>query len=200
MTFPLSRRAFILGSAALATTLAVAGPALALSLDQATRHVDGLVAEINRVIASGRSEAQMIGDFAQIFDTFADVPTIARYALGSDARAASPAQMQGFTAAFRSYIAAKYGRRFREFIGGQIIVVEAREIPNGIEVETTAVLQGEAPFRVDFHVSDRSGRIAFFNIIIEGVNMLLSERTEIQAMLDQRGRNLDRLIADLPNL
>lgn len=200
MTFPLTRRAFLLASGAAVLAQALALPAQAMTLDQARAHVDGLVAEVNRIIASGESEEQMIADFAALFDTYADVPTIARYALGSDARAASAEQLDAFTAAFRVYIARKYGRRFREFIGGQIIVVEAREIPNGIEIETTAVLQGEAPFRVDWHVSDASGRIAFFNIIIEGINMLLSERTEVQAMLDQRGRDLNRLIADLPAL
>ena len=39
-----------------------------------------------------------------------------------------------------------------------------------------------------------------FNIIIEGVNMLASERTEMGALLDQRGGDLDRLIADLQKL
>lgn len=196
MTPFLSRRA-LLGSVALLPLLA-AVPVWAVSLDVARTLVDGLVADVNAVIASGRSEPQMLSDFEGIFDRYADVPTIARYALGNDARSASEAQLTRFTAAFRTYIARKYGRRFREFIGGQIVVVEARDVPNGVEVETTAILQGESPFRVDFQVSDRSGRAAFFNIIIEGVNMLLSERTEIQAMLDARGRDIDRLIADLP--
>lgn len=200
MTLSLSRRAILLASGAAALTGAFALPAQALNLEDARSHVDGLVAEVNRIIASGETEDQMIADFAALFDTYADVPTIARYALGSDARAATAEQLDAFTTAFRGYIARKYGRRFREFIGGQILLVDAREIPNGIEVETTAVLQGEAPFRVDWHVSDASGRIAFFNIIIEGINMLLSERTEVQAMLDQRGRDLNLLIADLPAL
>ena len=196
MTLSLNRRA-LLGSALLSPFLA-ALPAWAVPLDVARTLVDGLVADVNAVIASGRSEGQMLSDFEGIFDRYADVPTIARYALGNDARTASEAQLRGFTAAFRTYIARKYGRRFREFIGGQIVVVQARDVPNGVEVETTAILQGQSPFRVDFQVSDRSGRAAFFNIIIEGVNMLLSERTEVQAMLDARGRNIDRLIADLP--
>jgi len=196
MTLSLNRRA-LLGSVLLSPFLA-ALPAWAVPLDVARTLVDGLVADVNAVIASGRSEGQMLSDFEGIFDRYADVPTIARYALGNDARTASEAQLRGFTAAFRTYIARKYGRRFREFIGGQIVVVQARDVPNGVEVETTAILQGQSPFRVDFQVSDRSGRAAFFNIIIEGVNMLLSERIEVQAMLDARGRSIDRLIAELP--
>jgi phospholipid transport system substrate-binding protein len=192
----LSRRALL----GLATALAGSAvlPAFALSTTEAQRLVDLLVADVNAVIASGASEEAMLQQFEVIFDKYADVPTIARYTLGSDARAATPAQLQAYTAAFRTYIARKYGRRFREFIGGQIVVEQSREVPNGIEVETTAILQGQSPFRVDFWVSDGSGRTKFFNIIIEGVNMLLSERTEIQAMLDQQGGNLDALIASLP--
>jgi phospholipid transport system substrate-binding protein len=194
----LTRRSFFGQTAIAAGMLVCAVPVQALGLDQARQLVDLLVADVNAVIASGKDEAGMLRDFETIFDRYADVPTIARYALGNDARTASDTQMQAFTAAFRRYIANKYGRRFREFIGGMIEVREAREVPNGIEVETTAILQGQSPFRVDFQVSDRSGEVLFFNIIIEGINMLLSERTEVQAMLDARGGNLDQLIAELP--
>jgi phospholipid transport system substrate-binding protein len=200
MTLALSRRALLTHAAAAAALVAGAPAAFAVSLSEAQQLVDRLVADVNAVIASGKSESAMLDDFERIFQTYADVPTIARYSLGADARAATPAQLSAYTDAFAKYIARKYGRRFREFIGGRIEVVTARNVPNGVEVETTAILVGEAPFRVDFWVSDGSGRTKFFNIIIEGVNMLLSERTEIQAMLDQRRGDLNRLIADLPQV
>ena len=60
-------------------------------------------------------------------------------------------------------------------------------------------LRGEAPFELRWHVGDKSGKNLFFNLIIEGVNMLASERTEIGAMLDRRGGDIDALIADLKN-
>ncbi|SLN57989.1 MlaC/ttg2D family ABC transporter substrate-binding protein [Roseisalinus antarcticus] len=197
MTFHTGRRAFMLTGTAALAGLAVPMPAFAVTPAAARSMVDGLVAEVNQVIASGVSEGAMYRRFEQIFDRYADVSTIALYTLGSDARRTSQQQRQRFVAAFRTYIARKYGSRFREFIGGQIIVRDARTVNNYVEVETTAMLRGEDPFRVDFHVSDRSGRNAFFNIIIEGVNMLLSERTEIGAMLDRRGGNIDALISDL---
>lgn len=198
MTLRPSRRTALalLGAAALLPAL----PAGAATPAQARELVDLVVREVNAVIASGQSDAQVLAAFEAIFDRYADVPTIARYALGTDARSATPAQLDAFTAAFRTYVARKYGQRFREFEGGRIEIREVREVPNGFEVETTAILRGQPPFRVDFQVSDRSGRTLFFNIVIEGVNMLLSERTEIQAMLDRRGGNLDALIAELPQV
>jgi len=195
---PLSRRRFLLGLGALvALVAALPRAASALTEGQARGLVDQAVADINRIIASGQSEAQMITQFKGVFDRYADTPYLAAYALGAEGRAASNAQRAAFGDAFGLYLANKYGRRFREFIGGQIEVQGSRTVNNFIEVRTLAILRGQSPFQVDFQVSDRPGRPVFFNIIIEGVNMMLTERQEISAMLDRRGGNLDRLIADL---
>ncbi len=187
----LNRRHMVLATACAALPLR----ARALSLETSQAMVTSLVDEVNAVIAAGKSEAAMISDFAGLFDKYSDVPTIARYCLGADARSATGAEMQRYTVAFRHYIASKYGRRFREFVGGEITVEGAGAVKSWIEVETTVKLRGRAPLRMDFHVSDRSGSHKFFNFIIEGVNMLLTERTEIGAILDSEGRDMDRLSA-----
>lgn len=192
-----SRRSFVVAGLAAGTSLTLAGPARALTTQEASALIDRVVTDINAVINSGRSEAQMLQEFERIFSRYSDVPIIARSALGVAARSASAAQMSAFTDAFRGYISRKYGRRFREFIGGALKVEQARPYKSFFEVKTTAFLRGESPMEVVFLVSDRSGRDLFFNVFIEGVNMLASERTEIGAMLDQRRGDLDALIADL---
>lgn len=193
--FALSTLATGAGWAALGSVVPL--PALAMTQARAKTLVDALVADINGVIASGKSESAMYVEFERIFARYADVPTIASYALGVDSRRASPAQMREFTAVFQRYISVKYGRRFREFIGGQIEVQDARAVKNFYEVKSLAKLRGQAPFEVTFLVSDRSGKDLFFNLFIEGINMLLTERTEIGAMLDRRGGDIDAMIADL---
>jgi phospholipid transport system substrate-binding protein len=105
--------------------------------------------------------------------------------------------MSAFTKAYQGYISRKYGRRFREFIGGKIEVTGAQPVKSYYEVISVAHLKGEAPFDLRWHVSDKSGRNLFFNIIIEGVNMLASERAEVGAMLDKRKGDIDGLIGDL---
>ena len=156
-----------------------------------------LVADINAVISSGNSEPVMVKQFEKIFKSYADVPTIARYALGNDARALSKSQMERFTMVYSVYVSHKYGRRFREFIGGKIVVQKSRPIKSFFEVETLAHLKGWEPFTVSFLVSNRSGKLLFFNMFIEGINMLLSERTEIGAMLDKRRGNIEQVMEDL---
>ena len=190
----IKRRTFI--AAALANGL-MPVRAFALTTGQARSLVDQIVGDINSVIGSGASETAMIRQFEQIFADYADVPIIARSALGNPWRSASDAQRRAYVGAFQSYMAKKYGRRFREFIGGRIEITDAKTVPNGIEVHANALLQGQAPYNVSFVISDGSGAPKFINMFIEGISMILSERTEIGAMLDRRRGDINGLIADL---
>ena len=196
-----TRRALLLGGAALGLAAVLpARPALALTEAQAKALIERLVGEINAVIDSGASEAVMLQRFEAIFVKYADTDFMARYALGADGRSASAADMNACIAAFRTYISRKYGRRFREFVGGRLEVDSVAARQSVIEVQATAYLRGEAPFNVTFQLSDRTGQNRFVNMFIEGVNLLLSERTEIGAMLDQRGGSIARLASDLRNI
>ena len=73
---------------AAAATIVFPQPSFALSAPAAQELVTRLIADVNTVISSGKSEVGMIVDFAKVLDRHADVPTIARYCLGADARAA----------------------------------------------------------------------------------------------------------------
>ena len=188
----LTRRSVLAGLAALAAV-----PASALTTSEADALIQQVTREINAVINSGRRGQPMYDAFEQIFVRHADVPTIARSTLGPDARRASPAQLRAFSDAFRKYVARKYGRRFGEVVGGHVAVEQARPVKSFYEVRGTANLQGEPPFAVTFLVSDRSGQARFFDLLIEGISLLKTERTEIGAMLDRRGGDIDALIADL---
>jgi phospholipid transport system substrate-binding protein len=193
----ITRRGLLALTVAALAAGGVAAPAFAFSVGEARSLIDKLVGDINAVIGSGKSEAAMIRDFEGLFARYADVPTIAVSALGPAGRGTPRAALQGYTKAFQGYIARKYGKRFREFIGGRIEVTDARPLKSYFEVVSVARLQGQAPFEVRWHVSDKSGRTLFFNLIIEGVNMLASERAEIGALLDRAGGDIGALTAAL---
>lgn len=189
------RRLLAFGGASVLATLPI--PALALTTGEAEGLVNSAIGDINSVIQSGVPVDAMVSSFKGIFEQYSDTAYVAAYALGNDGRSASNAQKAAFSDAFGSYLAEKYSRRFVEFAGGQIEFQGSRTVNSFIEVRTLAVLRNQSPLQIDFHVSDRAGRPAFFNLVIEGINMLLSERAEIGAMLDARGRDLDALIRDL---
>lgn len=191
----MDRRIFLSGIGA--ATLLPALPAFALTEAGAKKLVDSLVGAINKVIASGKSETAMYREFERIFERYSDKPYISAYAMGVDGRRATASQKRAFSKAFQSYIARKYGGRFREFIGGRLEVQKVKKVKNWYEVSTTAYLRNESPFDVTFQVSDRAGKTLFFNMYIEGVNLLLTERTEVGALIDRNGGSIDGMIADL---
>ena len=190
------RREFILatGAAVALWPGSVAAFSTALARDLIGRAID----DINSIINSGKSESAMLRDFENFFSVYADVERIGQLVLGPPSRSATAAQRRNFAKAFQVYISHKYGRRFREFIGGRIELGQAKAVKSFYEVETTAHLTGEAPFSLEFVVADKNGR--FIDIKIAGISLIKAERSEIGGMLDKRRGDIDLLIADLKAL
>lgn len=188
-----SRRGFCRAATAGALIGVFGTPSFALNTQDAEALIGRLVDEINGVINSGKSENAMYVDFEKIFRKYAFVDGIARAVLGAPARSASKAQMAGYTEAFTGYMARKYGKRFREFIGGWIEVKAARKLKSYYEVDTMAKLAGTSPFDVTFRVSDKGGSDKFFDMLIEGISLVKAERSEVGAMLDQERGDIDKL-------
>ncbi|MDT1060293.1 ABC transporter substrate-binding protein [Paracoccus sp. CPCC 101403] len=174
-----------------------ATPARALDTAEASALVQKSLDEVYAVINSGKAPAQMYKDFEAIFARYADVDIIARSALGPAARQAKGPEYAAYRQAFQGYIGRKYGKRFHEFIGSKIEVTGARPVKSFYAVTSIARLKGRSPMEVEWHVSDKSGQSRYFNIIIEGVNMLASERAEISAMLARRKGDIPALAQDL---
>ena len=191
-----SRRGF-LGLIGAGLAVGLAAPAWALDTDEARALIQKSLDEVYAVINSGQPPAQMFKTFEAIFARYADVDIIARSALGPAARQAGAAEFAAYKQAFQGYIGRKYGKRFREFIGSKIEVTGAKKVKSFYAVTSVAYLKGRSPMEVEWHVSDKSGQSRYFNIIIEGVNMLASERAEVGAMLAKRGGDFAALTADL---
>ena len=192
----MTRRAVLGGLAGLGVLALLPGRALAaISAEKAESLIGKVVSDINGIINSGASKATMIKNFENIFARYADVDFIALSALGPDGRSASASQKSAFIKAFRSYIARRYGSRFREFQGGSINVVSSKAVKSRFEVLTKTQLKGKSPFDVVFVVSAKNGK--FIDMQVEGISIVKSERKEIGAMLDRRKGDLNQLIADL---
>lgn len=193
----LTRRGFVAGSVVAGLTPLMPGAALALTTQQAQSLVGRLVADLSGIMNSGKSETAIIRDFERLLGRYGDMPIIAQTILGVPWRSASGGQRRAFTSALQGYLARKYGRQFREFIGLQIEVDRARQVRSFFEVKSTARVPGRSAFELIFLVSDRSGQDKFFNMIVEGINLRTTENTEIGALLDQQRGNIDAMVAEL---
>lgn len=186
--------------AALAAVPAFALPAFALTKDQAIGLVQNMTADIVKTINSGKSDSAMYREFEKLMDRYADMNVISRSSLGVAARSATSGELRSYTKAYKTYVSRKYGARFREFIGGSIEVRGAKVLSKEVQVQARALLKGQSPIAVDFRTSDRSGKPRVFDVVIEGISLLATERTEIGAILDQQGGSISKLTAELKRL
>jgi phospholipid transport system substrate-binding protein len=173
------------------------GAALALTKAEAEKLIRRLSDDIFKVINSGKSDSAMYNDFDRVLGKYAAINAISRTVLGPPWRTATPAQQTAYIKAFRGYLSRKYGKRFREFIGSQIKVVSAKKVKSGVLVKSVVKFKGSAPFVVEWQVFERNGKQQMFDLYIEGISMIKSEREEVGSMLDRSGGKIDKLIARL---
>lgn len=192
-----SRRIFLGGVATSIALTVLPNTSFALTKAGAEKLIENLSSDIFRVINSGKKGSSLYKEFDRILGKYAAINAIARTTLGPTWRAATPAQQKAYTKAFRGYLSRKYGKRFREFIGSEIKVVSAKNVKSGVLVKSKVKFKGQAPFAVDWQVFERNGKTQMFDLYIEGISMIKTEREEVGSMLDRSGGKMDKLITKL---
>ncbi len=175
----------------------------ALSEDEAIAHVQITVDKVAGLVESHGDIASKASRLLTIMERRAAMPQIARFAAGIAWRGMNDDQQTRFVAAFGKFISRIYAARLQDYVGngqsGETFklgrVIDAGR--KGMLVKTSIIRTGEAPVVVEWLVTDRPGRVVIADIVIEGVSMLVTEREEIGGMLEARGGNVEKLIADL---
>lgn len=194
----LSRRAILTGVSSLALTAALPSIAVGLSQNAAVSFIQKVVADVHVIINSGKPEDQMLVDFDAIFRDYGEVSLIAKTALGAPGRKASKSQLSAYIKAFQGYISRKYGRQFQKFAGAEINVISSRDAgTKGVLVKSLVDRPVKSDFDLEWWVIEINGRPKMFDLIIEGISLISSERTEIGALLESVGGDIGKLTARL---
>ena len=174
-----------------------ASPVFAFKKSDAEKLIKNLTNDVLGAVNEQKSEDIMFSRFEEIFSKYADVPLIARKALGPTWRGASKAQRSAYVSAFRGYMARYYGKRFEEFLGSEIIVSNSRKTSGGFLVGSNIILKDGSSYQAQWHVIDARGKYLMYNLFLEGVSVLSDVRVQIGSMLDKRAGSIDRLIEHL---
>ena len=174
-----------------------ASPVFAFKKSDAEKLIKNLTNDVLGAVNKQKSEDIMFSRFEEIFSKYADVPLIARKALGPTWRGASKAQRSAYVSAFRGYMARYYGKRFEEFLGSEIIVSNSRKTSGGFLVGSNIILKDGSSYQAQWHVIDARGKYLMYNLFLEGVSVLSDVRVQIGSMLDKRAGSIDRLIEHL---
>ena len=203
----IDRREFLyrtaLGAAGVTALGLVSRPAAALAREEATAFVRETIEEVAALLESPGDSADKAAALREIMKSRAAMPQIARFVAGPAWRGMSESQQSRFIEAFTRFVSAVYAGKFEEYSGEAKKedlfriddVVDAGK--KGMLVRTSILRTGEAPVTVEWLISDRPGRTVISDIVIEGVSLLVTQRQEIGSMLEARGGDMEKLIADL---
>jgi phospholipid transport system substrate-binding protein len=171
-----------------------ASPVFAFKKSDAEKLIKGLTNDVLGAVNEQKSEDELFSRFEEIFSKYADVPLIARKALGPTWRGSSKTQRSAYVSAFKGYMARYYGKRFEEFIGSEIIVTNSRKTSGGFLVSSNIILKDGSSYQAQWHIIDARGKYLMYNLFLEGVSVLSDVRVQIGSMLDKRAGSIDRLI------
>ncbi|MFC7702851.1 ABC transporter substrate-binding protein [Plastorhodobacter daqingensis] len=153
-----------------------------------------IVARLDRALVTGGGglPAAMRSHFAED----ADAAVIAQSVLGVVAQTAEPQQLRRFASLWLGHMSATAAERLMPLAGGRVRLQGVQPVRRFHEV--TALAEGAGlRLTLRWHVSDRSGRMRFFNLLMGQVNLIAQGREEVAALLAQGGGDLDTLIRRL---
>ena len=108
----------------------------------------------------------------------------------------SPAMQQQFEPLFRDYLAQVYTTRLSRYSDAPFRVIGSR--PSGGEtVVTSQVWAGGSPVQIEWHVQNRDGRFLVTDVVVGGVSMKATQRSEFASIIQRNGGQPDALVAAL---
>lgn len=202
----LLRRRRLVGVAAGLLALAVAGRVAVAAPDPGTAEsvVEQLVARVFEVVTrDGLDEPSAMVTLTSVVEQRADLTLLGRLILGRHWRLATPAQRAEYDRLFRDYMLKTFVQRLRPYAGADVDAIEERFKIDGshavgrrdVVVRSSLTPPSSPPMRVDWRVRQHDGRSRVIDLVVEGVSLLVTHRSEFAAVLDSRG--MDGLLAEL---
>ena len=147
------------------------------------------------VLSKKVPRAERLMRFRQLFQADFDGPGIARFVLGRYWRSASEQEQQEYLKLFEDYVVFVYGTRLSNFNGETFKMLGSRTDESGTIVSTAIISpSGEAPIKVDWRLIADHGSFKINDVIIEGISMLVTQRSEFASVIQRHGGQVGGLL------
>jgi phospholipid transport system substrate-binding protein len=133
--------------------------------------------------------------FRELFRKDFDTPGIARFVLGRYWRTASPQEQKEFLKLFDDYVVFVYTARWSDFEGEQFKITGTHPDQDSVLVSTDVSTPG-APqaFKVDWRLKNDDGVYKISDVIVDGVSMLVTQRSEFASVIQRHGGQVQGLL------
>ena len=200
----LRRRQLILGGLALLGALLPRGAAAtAPPAATAEEVVRRLVDQVWGMLAEGGIENVDRENLLAVVDEGADLSLLGRLVLGRYWRQANPRQRTEYLRLFRHYIFQTFVQRLRQYVGSDLgyvserfqVIASRRVGERDVLVQSRVAPPTGQPVRVDWRLREGPEEPVIIDLIVEGISLLVTQRSEFAAVLERGG--IDGLLSEL---
>jgi phospholipid transport system substrate-binding protein len=177
-----------------------AGPALAAPSTgdagaQATAFMNELWRHALELLNNKAPIAERQARFRTLFHNDFDSPGIARFVLGRYWRAATPEEQKEFLKLFEDYVVFVYTARLSDFSGEEFKISGSRPDADAVIVSTDVITPGAPqPLKIDWRLVNDAGAYKINDVIVEGVSMAVTQRSEFASVIQRHGGQVQGLI------
>jgi phospholipid transport system substrate-binding protein len=178
----------------LAAGRAAAASAATAATDPAA-FIDQLGKRALDVLGKSVSAAQRQARFRELFREDFDGPRIARFVLGRYWNIASDAEREEFQRLFEDYVVFAYSARLSQYSGEQFRVDGSRPDEGAVVVDSEIIRPGEdRPLKVDWRLVRDHGALKIADVIVDGISMAVTQRSEFAAVIQRNGGQVSGLL------
>lgn len=203
----LRRRGFLvswLASVLVAVLLVVGGPGGARAdefSDGAKKFIKAMTEDaISMLTVKDISRSERAERFRILMNKNFAMKGIAKFVLGRHWRRANDEQKEEYLRLFEDLMVSTYADRFERYSGEKLLIkkAEVRGEKDAI-VHTTMVKADNAtkPLKVAWRVRSKDGTFTIIDVMVEGISMIMTQKSEFASFIKQNGGKLDALLAEL---
>lgn len=186
------RFAIALASVALAAVLSVSPLAGSKAdTEQASTFLDSVREQaITGLTDTTRSDEEREALFRSLLNETFDIRRIGRFVVGRYWRQAEAEDQEAFLQAFEDAIVQRFLPLFSQYKGEQLIIGEARpdsKNPKFTVVNSTYIDSQSREVKADWRLLQRDGRYKVFDVVVEGVSMAITLRSEYASVIKNQG-------------
>ncbi len=147
------------------------------------------------ILGKKAPQAERLAQFRELYQADFDGPGIARFVLGRYWRSASQEEQQEFLRLFEDYVVFVYGTRLATFNGETFKIRGSRADPSGVIVSTDIISpRSEGPIKIDWRLVTESGTFKINDVVIEGISMMVTQRSEFASVIQRNGGQVGGLL------
>lgn len=158
---------------------------------------DGLAKQALDIAASAEmSTAQKQDELELLFEENVDMAWVGRFVLGKHWRNADDSQQQQYLENYKAFLLKNYASRLTDYSGESYAITNVREEkPGEYMLSMKLTVPGEPNVAIDYRIREESGNYKVYDIVVEGVSMITTQRSEFNSVVNNKG--LDFLIEAL---